>query len=1086
MHLSAALAFLVLAQAPDFDSAKPFLARNPTLSESAIVFEFGSDLWSVPRAGGRARRLTIGPGMETNPKFSPDGKSIAFTGAYDGNSDVFVVSAQGGNPKRLTWHPGYDSVEGWSPDGKTILFASGRDHPNGQNRLYTVPVEGGWPTALPLPRGNTGSFSPDGTKIAYIPHDLWQPEWKRYRGGQTTPIWIAKLSDSTIEKLPRENSQDRSPMWVGNSIYFISDRDGRWTLYEYQAGSKQVRQCVPSGKTDVRSADDGPGGIVFERMGEIHLYDTAAKTERKVPIVIEDDFLEIRPRIEGVGNRIGSYDISPNGVRAVFEARGDIFTAPADKGDARNITQTPGVAERQAIWSPDGKKIAYLSDASGNYKLHVVDSQYGGKPEIFDLSETPTYYRAMSWSPDSTKILYTDQTLRLRYLDLVTKQFTTVDREPFYLFGDALNPSWSPDSKWIVYTKRGRNKLGVVHVYSLDSKKATPLTDGLSDAQSAVFDRGGKYIYFLASTDIAETISLGGMSSMNHPVTYGAYLIVLKASDPSPFAPESDEEKIETPAEKPAAPPATPPAGGEKKGVEVQIDFDGVGQRILSIPVPRGNYANVAALTPNALMLVRTPQIGFGAPEALRFSLTDKKLTPWAVGISGLALTPKGDKALVGLGGGYAIVGTQAPVQPGQGRIDTASMQSRIDPRAEWRQMFFEVWRNMRDFLYDPNTHGLDINKAIALYEPYLANLTSRADYNHLMQDMLNEVGVGHTFSGGGDLPSGDFVPGGLLGCDYSIENGRYRFKKIFNGENWNPGLRAPLTQPGAQVKEGEYLLEVAGKNVTSKDNVYAFFENTAGKQVRIKVGPNADGKDARTITVVPTGSEGALRYQAWVEGNRRKVDALSNGKVSYVYMPDTSPPGYDSFNRYFLAQIDKDAVLVDDRFNGGGYLSDYVIQILSRKVLGNAAQRDHEDFPIPIFSNEGPKAMLINEMAGSGGDALPWFFRTAGLGPLVGKQTWGGLVAAASGVPLMGGGGATAPQVGIYGIHGEWEVEGHGVAPDIDVEEDPALWRQGRDPQLERAVQYLVETLAKNPKPVYKRPAFPNRHQTSGLGKGG
>jgi len=1081
-----AFVLLAAAQAPDFDPAKPFLARNPTLSADSIAFEFGTDLWTVSRDGGRARRLTVGPGVESNPRFSPDGQTVAFTGQYDGNFDVFIVPAKGGNPKRLTWHPGSDQVEGWTPDGKAILFSTGRDHPNGQSRLYTVPVDGGWPTALPLPRGNSGSLSADGSRVAYIPHDLWQPEWKRYRGGQTTPIWIARLSDSTVEKIPRENSQDRSPMFIGNSVYFNSDRNGRYTLYRYDTGSKQVTQVVPPDALDIKSASAGPGAIVFERMGSIHLYDLNSRAVKRVPITIQDDFLEVRPSIRNQPGPVSSYDVSPSAVRGVFESRGDIFTIPADKGDARNLTQTPGVAERSPIWSPDGKRIAYLTDESGNYKLKIVDSMDGGNPQVYDLSEYPNFYRAMSWSPDSKKILYSDQTLRLRILDIESKQSMVVDREPYYLFGDVLNPSWSPDSKWVVYTKRGKNKLGAAWVYSLESAKATQITDGLSDAQYAVFDRGGKYLYFLASTNIAETISLGGMSSMNHPVSYSAYVVVLNASDPSPFAPESDEEKIATPPPAGGGAPAGPPAQAPKPEVEVKIDFEGLDQRILSMPIPTANYVAAAAATPGTLILIRVGSLGEGPPVAVKFTMRERTASTWITGLGGLALTPKGDKALIQGPAGFQVVSTAAPYQPGPGAINLASMQARVDPRAEWRQMFYEVWRNMRDFLYDPNTHGLDINKVIARYEPYLANLTSRADYNYMMQDMLNEVGVGHTFSGGGEVPGAGFVPGGLLGADYTIENGLYRFAKVYTGENWNPGLRAPLTQPGAQVKAGEYLLAVNGKELEAKDNIYARFEATANKQVRLKVGPNPDGSGSREVTVVPVASEGALRYQAWVEGNRRKVDQLSGGKVSYIYMPDTSPPGFMSFNRYFLAQLDKDAVLVDDRFNGGGFLSDYVVQILSRKVLGNAAQRDHEDVAIPIFSNEGPKAMLINESAGSGGDALPWFFKTAGLGPLIGTQTWGGLVAAGQGVPLMGGGFATAPQVGIYGIKGEWEIEGHGIKPDIEVIEDPALWRQGRDPQLERAVEILLQELARNPKPVYKRPAFPNLHRNSGLGKGG
>lgn len=1056
----------VAALASAYDPAKPVLARNPALSATTIVFEYGTDLWSIPRAGGQARRLTTGAGIESLPAFSPDGKWVAFTGDYDGNPDVYVVSATGGAPKRLTYHPSADQVRGWTPDGKSILFASEMGHLLSQNRLYTVPVTGGWPAALPLPRGLTGAFSPDAARIAYIPHDLWQPAWKRYNGGQTTPIWIARLSDSKVEKVPRANSNDRNPMWVGDKVYFISDRNGSATLFAYDTGSKRVSQIVAPETMAVKSAAAGPGGIVFERFGGLYLYDFAAKAEKKVPIDIEDDLTELRPQFRAVGNQIENADISPSGARAVFEARGDIFTVPVDKGDARNLTQTNGTAERTPVWTPDGKKIGYLSDASGNYQFYVADQMGGGKPDVYQLSDKPTYYHALNWSPDGKKLLYIDQSLNLYFLDLETKKYKIIDREPYYMFGDRMDPSWSPDGKWILYTKRGRNKLMAIHVYNMDTGKTNQLTDGLSDAASAAFDKSGRFIYFLASTDVAQAISTGGMSSFGSRVTSSVYVIVLRAADPSPLAPESDEEKGEV-ADGPPAPPDR----------AVKIDFDGIGQRILALPIPAGEYGGLRPITPRSFLLQRESNL-------LRFSLASRQLTPFASSVGGVAINPKGDKALLNIFGGFAIVGTAAPVQPGQGAIDVSEMQSFVDPRAEWRQMFLEVWRNERDFLYDPNTHGLDVDKVIKRYEPYLENLSSRNDFNYLMEDMLNEVTVGHTFSGGGDVPGSRRVPGGLLGADYKLENGRYRFARVFDGENWNPNLRAPLTQPGAQVKTGEYLLAVNGRDLTDKQNVYEMFENTSGKQVRIKVGATPDGAGAREIVVVPIGNESGLRYKAWVEDNRRKVDQLSGGKISYVHMPDTGGSGFSSFNRYFLAQIDKDAVLVDDRYNEGGALSDYVVQILSRQVLGNGHQRDSEDFAIPIFSNEGPKAMLINEMAGSGGDALPWFFRTGKVGPLIGKRTWGGLVAAATGVSLMGGGFATAPQVAIYGVHGEWGPENNGVGPDIEVDEDPALWRQGRDPQLETAVNYLLDQLKKNPPKKYIRPAYPNYHKNDGLGK--
>jgi tricorn protease len=1054
-------AVTLLAFGHPADPTKPLLARFPTLSATTIVFEFGTDLWKMPRDGGRARRLTSGPGIEAQPHFSPDGQMVAFVGDYDGNDDVYVVPVDGGSPRRLTYHPGPDIPVGWASDGRSILFTSSKDDLQGRPRLYTVPLEGGWPSALPLPRGSAGSFSPDGTSIAYVPLSPWQPGWHRYRGGQTTPIWIARLSDSKVQAIPRQNSNDRSPMWIGDKVYFLSDRDDRYSLYSYDTRSKKVSQLLKPETLDIKSAEAGPDGIVFERLGSLHLYDLKTGSAKKLTIELEDDLVELRPSREDVSGQIAGGDLSPSGARAVFEAHGDIFTVPAGKGDARNITQTAGIAERNPAWSPDGSKVAYLSDASGNYMLHVV-SQTGGTPEVYTLSDKPTWYLSLSWSPDSKKMLCRDQDRNVRMLDFATRKVTFIDKSPTLLM-ENMSPSWSPDSKWIVYSRTLANHLNAVFLYSVETGKSTQVTDGLSDAISPVFDSGGQYLYFLASTDVGMTLSFADMSSMGARLTRSPYLVVLKADDPSPFAPESDEERSGEPgAPKPAGPSP------------MRIDLDGIGQRILAIPMPAASYGAAVPAMPGSVLILQNGAPGQPGTSILQFDIASRRPTPFAQGVFGIAVNAKGDKALLQTMGGWAIVPTAAPPAPGQGALRTTGFDMVVDPRAEWRQMFTEAWRNQRDFSYDPNTHGIDIEKAKAYYEPYLENLSSNADFDHLLNDMLNEVTVSHMFTFGGQTPSSRPVAGGLLGADYKIENGRYRFARVFNGENWNPNLRAPLTQPGVNVKAGEYLLAVDGRELTSASNVYEAFENTAGKQVSIKVGPNPDGSGSRVVTVVPVGNEVALRYRAWIEDNRRKVESMSGGRISYVYIPNTGQPGYDSFNRYFVAQLGRDAVLMDDRDNQGGALSDYIVQVLDRKILGFGAQRAGDDFQVPAVAVDGPKAMLINEMAGSGGDALPWFFKVAQVGPLIGKRTWGGLVGVSGGVPLINGGWAGSPQSGIYGLNGKWEVENHGVDPDIEVEEDPFLWRQGKDPQLERGVAYLMEQLKKSPPRKYVRPAYP------------
>ncbi|MGH9798819.1 MAG: PDZ domain-containing protein, partial [Blastocatellia bacterium] len=686
--------------------------------------------------------------------------------------------------------------------------------------------------------------------------------------------------------------------------------------------------------------------------------------------------------------------------------------------------------------------------------------------------------------------------------------------------------NWSPDSRWIAYTKQLPNLLRAVFVYSLETGKANQITDGLGDARYPAFDRSGKYLYFTASTNLGPSISFADLSGIANQPTRSVYAIVLRNDIPSPLAPESDEEKVaeekkpegaagqgdgakpvDKPADKPADKPeekkadaqapadaAKPPVKPASKEEPTRIDLDGIDQRIISLPIPNRNYLGLIAGKANVIYILEQPPAGAAAPGQFGFTvqkydLEKRKLDKAIDGVTSFEISANGEKALYRQGPANWFIGSTAtlgaPMPPGApggpNLLKTAEMEVRVDPQIEWRQMYNEVWRNERDFFYDKNLHGLNPEEMKKRYAPYVEAVAHRSDLTYLFTDMLNQLTVGHMFIFGGDQQRPNFVPGGLLGADYKIENGRYRFARVYNGENWNPNLRAPLTAPGVNVKEGEYLLAVGGRELRSTDSVYSFFESKSGKQVVIKVGPNADGSNSREITVVPVGNEQGLRYLAWIEGNRRKVDQLSGGKLAYLHMPDTANGGYTSFNRYFFAQTNKNGVLLDERFNQGGLLADYVVQLLSRQQLSNIHYREGgQDVPVPAGAIYGPKAMLINEMAGSGGDAMPWYFKKSKLGPLVGKKTWGGLIASFAPPPLMDGGGNTAPDAAIYGLDGEWEVENAGVAPDIEVEFDPAAWRQGRDPQLERAVEYLLDELKKNPPKQYRRPAFPNYHKNA------
>src|SRR3989440_4162560 len=926
----------------------PLLAHSPALSKTQVVFAYGGYLWSVPRDGGDARQLTTG-GHEGLPVFSPDGKWIAFSGQYDGNIDVFVMPAEGGEPRRLTWHPAADIAVGWTPDGKRVLFHSGREAYADFDRLYSVPVEGGPADVLPMWRAEDAWLSPDATRIAYVPNEVWQTSWKRYRGGQTTPIYIVRLSDLALEKVPRENSNDKHPVWFGDTVYFLSDRSGPVTLFAYDTKTKTVKQVIENKGLDFKSLSAGPDALVYEQFGGIYLFDPASGKSKKLSIRIAGDLPATRPHYEKVAEKIQNAAISPTGARAVFEAHGEILTVPGEKGDIRNLTRTPAVAERDPVWSPDGKSIAYFSDESGEYALHISDQAGAKTVKKINLGNPPSYFYGPLWSPDSKKIAYTDKRLNLWYVDVEKGTPVKVATDRYDDPTSAMNETWSPDSKWLTYSKELENHLRTVFVYSLETGKESQITDGISDARFPVFDKGGKSLIFAVSTDVGLSSGWLDLSSFQHPVLRHIYAAVLKKGDPSPVEPQSDEEKVADEKKE---------AGGDKgkeadkskegekgkegdkkkdEGVKVVIDLDGIGQRIISLPIPAARYEGLDAGKAGTLFLsevVDVPRFEGPTPVSVsKFDFAKRKTEPFLSGINGFGVSANGEKALYRQGPGWVIAATGAAPKPGDGALKLDGMETYVDPRVEWNQMSHEVWRIERDFLYDPNHHGLNIPAIEKKYSVYLKGLGGRADLNYLFEEMLGEVTIGHMFIFGGDLPEAKHVKGGLLGADYKIENGRYRFARIFNGENWNPEVRAPLTQPGGGLKVGDYLLEVNGVDVRPPTDVSRFLENTADTQVRIKVGPSADGKDAREVTVVPVGNEFPLRNRAWEEDNRRKVDQLSGGKIAYVHVPDTSVGGYLNFNRFYFAQVGKQAAVIDERYNHGGVLPAYIIPAQRRPL---------------------------------------------------------------------------------------------------------------------------------------------------------
>ncbi len=1072
--------FTVLAAFPQSRT----LFRTPAVNRTHIVFAYADDLWMVPRAGGEAIRLTSGLGTESGPIFSPDGTQVAFTAAYDGNTDVYVVPAKGGVPQRLTYHPAPDQAQGWTPDGKRVLFANAGASANDKPRLYTVDLNGGFPVALPLPIAAAGSYSPDGKQIAYLPFARANQIWKNYRGGRATPIWIASLADSSIVKVPHTGSNDHSPLWVGDKVYFLSDRNGSDTLFSYDPASKAVVQLLENKGLDFKSASATSDAIAYEQFGEIHLYDLKSKKAAKVPISLSADLLNVRPRLEKLNRSISNWSISPSGARALVEARGEIFTIPAEKGDVRNLTNSSGVADRDPAWSPDGRHIAYFSDESGEYALHLRDQTGRGEVTRIPL-EQPSFFYALQWSPDSKQLCFTDKHLNLWRMELATKQMKLVDKG--LVNGDHLNfrARWSPDSKWLAYAKSLPNQLSAIFIYSLESGQAQRITDGLSDTGLPVWDKGGKYLYFIASTDSGPSSEFD-LSAAYRPSSSSLYLAVLSKTDPSPFSPESDEEKVAEP--KKDEPKKDEPKKEDVKAVKV--DFDGIDQRIVPLPLPARNYRGLEAGKAGVLFYLEYPATfgGGGGPGVTlhKFDLTKRKAEVFAPAATGFRLAANGEKILVMTPGGNAsIVATAAPMKPGDGALKLDGVEAFIDPRAEWRQMYKEAWRIERDFFYDTKYHGLDLQAANERYSLYLSAVGSRSDLTYLFQEMLGQLSVGHLYIQGGDQPNQPKpVSGGLLGADYTLENGRYRLARVYSGENWNPQTRAPLTQPGVGAKAGEYVLSVDGRNLTANDNIYAMFAGLAGKRVTLKLGPNPNGDGAREVTVLPVDSEIGLRTLAWVEDNRRMVDRLSGGKLAYIHLPDTAAGGYTYFNRYFYAQTDKQGAVIDGRFNRGGSASEYVIEHLQRRLASLWASRDGMQTTTPSYGIFGPKVMVVNEYSGSGGDLLPWLFKRAKLGPVIGKRTWGGLVGIGGYPPLIDGGTVTAPHFAFWSPEGKWEVENHGTPVDVEVDFDPKAWREGHDPQLERAVELAMAELKHNPVPMPTKPSYPDYHSGKPTGR--
>jgi tricorn protease len=1068
------LTVIAMATAVSAQERLTRLLRQPDIHGDQIAFVYAGDLWVVSANGGDARRLTSDAGMEYFPKFSPDGRWIAFTGDYSGSRQVFVISVDGGAPRQLTFYNdvgplpprgGIDNrILDWTPDGKNILFLPHRvPWSDRMARPYVVPAAGGMETPLAIPEAGGGAYSPDGTKLVYTPIEREFRTWKRYRGGRAQDVWIYDLVANKAEQITNDPYTDNQPVWIGDAIYFTSDRPaqagesmaGRLNLWAYDMKSKQTRKVTTHDDYDVLWPSADRTQVVYENGGDVYRFDSATQKTERVPIRVYGDFRNTLPYHRGVTGNIQELGLSPSGARALFVARGDIFSVPAKEGEIRNLTQTPGIRERDANWSPDGKWIAYLSDKTGDYEIYVRPADNATNERQITTNAKAWRFTPL-WSPDSKMLAFADKDQALYVLDVASGKLTSVDKD---IYGDITYYQWSPDSRWVAYTKLNEARFSSIYVYDLAEAKSHRLTSGFTDDTQPVFDPKGRYLYFLSNRDFNLTFSAWEFNYVYTDPTR-VYVGVLAADGPALFLPQSDEEKVA------ASEPAPAPAPEKKKDakvpakIEVKIDPAGFENRVRAIPGPSGAYDRLAAVA-NGVLYIK----GDDAERSLRlYNIDDRKEETVLESVINYDLAASGEKLIARIGSNYTIVAPKPGQKPNETLLKLDNLEMRIDPRAEWAQEFNDAWRILRDWFYDPNMHGLDWNAIRTKYGQLVPFIAHRADLDFILGEVAGEMNAGHVYVGSPPDLNGDRIDNGLLGAEIVAESGLFRIAKIFPGENWHEAFRSPLTEPGVKVAVGEYILAVDGVPTKGVDNFYRLLENKADRVVTLLVNAKPDVAGAREERVRPVRRETNLRYLDWVASRRAYVEKASGGRIGYMHLPNTGAEGNRELFKSFYPQVDKDALIVDDRYNGGGFIPDRMIELLDRPVLNYWARRGVEPSATPAYAHVGPKVMLINGYSASGGDALPYYFRKRKLGTIIGTRTWGGLIGLSGNPSLMDGGSVSAPQFRFFDIEGMWAVEGVGVAPDIEVIDRPDLVAAGQDPSLEAAVKLLMEELAKNP----------------------
>lgn len=1069
------------------------LLRQPTVSATHIAFAYGGDIWITSLDDPNAVRLTSTPAVESDPHFSPDGKWLAFTSNRSGNEAVYTLPIEGGTPKRLTWHPSAALARGWSFDGKRVLYASNRETaPTNFNRLWTVSVDGGPSTMLTQQWGNDGSYAPDGKQIVIDRVRRWDTEWRGYRGGQNTPLVILNLNDLSETKIPYESTFEIQPLWMGGMIYFLSDRDGVSNVWSYEPKSKKLNQITSFTGSDVKWLDGNGSTLVIERDGYLHTLDPATGKAKQLNILVKGDFPWAETKWEDLSKDVSAAALSPTGQRAVMEARGEIFSVPVEHGDTRNITQSSGAADRTPLWSPKGEKIAWFSDAGGKGYALMLAAQDGlSAPESISIGISKMAWEP-TWSPDGKFIAFVDDDVRVRIVNLETAEIKTADTGGTNLERGDMGLTWSSDSEWLAYSKTGSNNFRQIVIWSQKDQTTRAVTNAFADSFSPSWDMDFKHLYFLASTELALGSGWANTSSMTADPEYAAYVINLRKDEASPFKPRSDEEPVkeekkeepadktkdkETPADKKDGEKAKE-APAEKKD-SVLIDFEGIERRTIALPVPVSNYQFTLAGPAGSVFMGEAKPNGNGI-TLQKFTLEDREAKEFIDGVHQVSVSADGKKMLARINGGWKVMDTAKPSGK-DGKSLKVDLQMKLNRTEEWTQIFEETWRYERDYFYDPNMHGRDWQKVHDRYAPLVPFVKHRADLNYILDQVNGELSVGHSFVSGGDHPEVEKSVTGLLGADLVAENGRWKISQIYTTESWNPDLTSPLDRPELKVKEGFYIVGINGEELRDTDDPYQFLDGTANRQTVLHINDKPTFEGAWKEVVVPVTSEYGLRQRAWVENNRKMVDQLSGGKLGYVWIPNTGGPGFVSFNRYFFAQQDKQGAVIDERFNGGGLLDDYMVDLMTRNLRAALTNEVPNGVPIRLPAGIlGAKVLLINEMAGSGGDFFPWVFRQQKAGALVGTRTWGGLVKSSTHYRMVDGGRVTAPDNAVFDpINRKWVAENEGVAPDIEVFQDAKSLSQGKDPQLERAVKEVLMQLEKQKELKVTPPPFstPAKH---------